>query len=69
MIKMNEELGPANGINEVWIICLDYGCEGLKEPFKAYTSLSKAQKAMRVMSDLGINSISSIKLVKAEIIE
>jgi len=53
-------------MNKIWIICKDYGYEGLQEPFKAYTTLEKAQNALRVISDLGIYSI---KLIEAEIVE
>lgn len=54
-------------MTEIWIICKDYGAiEGLQEPFFAYTTLEKAQDALRIMSDLGTYSV---KLVKAEVVK
>ena len=50
----------------IYIICQDYGYEGLHEPFKAYSTLEKAEKALRIMSEL---SHYSLKLVEAEIVE
>lgn len=51
---------------EIWIICNDYGYEGLHEPFKAYTTLEKAEKALRVMSEF---NQCTLKLIRAELVE
>lgn len=44
----------------IWVICPDYGCEGLREPIAAFGSEQMARQALRMFE--AIPGATSVKL-------
>ena len=48
-------------VRKFWIICKDYGCEGLSEPFVVFDDETKAREARALLDMFDTGSVTLIE--------